>query len=102
MDAKYFTKKINWDDNERSLCLSTSMAIWLIVDKNTPLIKAVRSSAKKHGSKQAPTERMVKSILPDDFFAKRRKANMPNGIKATIKDNAISEALTNKFFKDRL
>lgn len=90
MYAIEYQEKIDWS-NDKEMCKAASLAIWLIVDKSSQLKRAIKISAKKFDVKMAPVERMVKSILPDNFFSKRAKENMPQHVKDQIWANKIAE-----------
>lgn len=90
MFAVEYQEKIDWSD-DKELCKAASLAIWLIVDKSSQLKRAIKISAKKFDVKMAPVERMVKIILPNNFFSKRAKENMPQHIKDQIRSTKIAE-----------
>lgn len=94
--ASEYQYQINFENDDYNICEAASLAIWLIVDKDSALKRAVKIGAKKFDVKQAPTERMIKSILPDDFFAKRAKANMTPEVKEMIRAKKIAEYNTRK------
>ncbi len=89
--AAEYQCQIDFENDDYNVCEAASLAIWLVVDKESALKRAVKIGAKKFNVKQAPTERMIKSILPDDFFSKRAKANMTPELKAMIRDKKIAE-----------
>ena len=96
MFAVEYQEKIDWS-NDRELCKAVSLSLWLIVDKSSQLKRAIKISAKKFDVKMAPVERIVKDILPINFFSKRAKENMPQHIKDQIRANKIAEYNAKKF-----
>ena len=90
-NSNNYLSKVNiWELDEETRN-SVKLAMWLIVDKDSPLKRAVKIAAKKHGAKQNKTEQVVKDALPNNFFSKRAKENMSPELKAIIRDKKIAE-----------
>jgi len=93
-----YLQKVNiWELDEETRN-SVKLAMWLIVDKNSPLKLAVKIAAKKHGAKQNKTEEVIKDALPDNFFSKRSKENMSPELKSIIREKKIAEYNAKKSF----
>ena len=89
--AKRYQRKIKWDKYSNELCLAASLAIWLIVEKDELLAKAIKTAANVHQVKKAPIGRLIKECIPASFFKKRRAKNMPEGLKYSITNKKIQE-----------
>lgn len=50
------------------------LALWLIIEKEEPLHKAVRVAAKKREATQAATLAGVKAIIPAEYFHDRQRS----------------------------
>lgn len=71
-----------------SLFKSVSMALWMIIDKDRPLAASLVSAQKKHSYKpRSDIERHVRSVLPANYFQKRRK--IPGEIALSYKNQSI-------------
>ena len=83
--------RIDWQDNDRDQCLAACLAVWLIVDKDLTLSRAVKIAADKHDCKQAPVNRILKDIFPNDYFLKRRNEYMSGATKSIITNKKIAD-----------
>lgn len=73
---------------------AVGMALYLIIDIKRPLRFALSCSSKKHNVKPIKRiEDLVRIALPNDFFAKRQRANAP-------KEKREEAAVRHKMLRD--
>lgn len=62
---------------------AVTFAIWLIIDKSSPLKRSIDTAAKKYSVKpKVAIERMVRIAIPEEFFLSRVSSYRPShGIK---------------------
>ncbi|WP_462152318.1 hypothetical protein [Pseudoalteromonas xiamenensis] len=73
---------------------AVGMALYLIIDIKRPLKFALSCSSEKHNVKPVKQiEDLVRFALPDDFFAKKQRANAPKEKRegATVRNKMLKE-----------
>ncbi|CAH9062342.1 hypothetical protein PSECIP111951_02670 [Pseudoalteromonas holothuriae] len=71
--------------DDKNLYQAVELALWLILEKNSPLKRAISIASNKKGYKiKAHIEKYVRDVIPREFFLARQSQNAPPEAKREV------------------